>query len=175
MRRLTAAPIFAALVLTVVAANWLVQHVGFVSVGFGLTAPAGVYAAGLAFVFRDVLHELAGRWWVALAILIGAAVSYWISPTLAAASAIAFLASEAADWASYEPLRKWRWWAAVAGSNVVGLVVDSIVFLSIAFGSLQFFWGQAVGKAWMTVGALVVLTLVRRQVFPDAAADRGEA
>jgi hypothetical protein len=170
MRRVTAAAVFAALIATVIAANWLVQHVGFVSVGFGLVAPAGVYAAGLAFVFRDVLHELAGRRWVALAVLAGAAVSWLISPALAAASAIAFLASEAADWAAYEPLRRWRWWGAVTGSNVVGLCVDSVVFLAIAFGSLQFFWGQAIGKAWMTLAALAVLIVVRRRVFTEAPA-----
>jgi hypothetical protein len=35
-------------------------------------------------------------------------------------------------------------------SNTVGLLIDSWLFLTIAFGSLAFFWGQVVGKAWMT-------------------------
>jgi hypothetical protein len=33
--------------------------------------------------------------------------------------------------------------------------------LTLAFGSLQFFWGQVVGKAWMTLAAVIVLAAVR--------------
>ena len=36
----------------------------------------------------------------------------------------------------------------------VGLVVDSIVFLYLAFGSLDFLLGQVLGKAWMVLLAL---------------------
>jgi uncharacterized PurR-regulated membrane protein YhhQ (DUF165 family) len=86
--------------------------------------------------------------------------------SLALASGIAFLASELADLSVYEPLRRRGWWQAVAASNVVGLVVDSALFLWLAFGSLAFFWGQAVGKATMTVVALVVLALARLWLRP---------
>jgi len=44
---------FVAFVGSIVLANWLIRHYGFVPVGFGLTAPAGTYAAGLVFVARD--------------------------------------------------------------------------------------------------------------------------
>jgi hypothetical protein len=37
---------FAAYVASILGANWLVQHYGVVSVGFGLTATAGTFAAG---------------------------------------------------------------------------------------------------------------------------------
>jgi hypothetical protein len=156
---------FVALVATVYAANWLIEHVGVVEVGFGYQAPAAVYAAGLAFVARDLLHEWGGRWAVLAAILVGAGASYTVSPAFATASAAAFLASELVDWAVYEPLRRRRWWLAVAGSNVAGLVVDSVLFLWLAFGSLAFLPGQVIGKAWMTVAALAVLALVHRRVF----------
>jgi hypothetical protein len=43
----------------------------------------------------------------------------------------------------------------------VGAVVDSAVFLLIAFGTLTFFWGQVLGKELMIAPALVVLWLVR--------------
>lgn len=33
---------------TILAANWLIATFGLVPVGFGLMAPAGVFAAGLA-------------------------------------------------------------------------------------------------------------------------------
>ena len=146
---------------TIVAANWAIQTFGLVPVGFGLMAPAGVYFVGLAFTFRDLTHEALGRKWVIAAILVGAGLSWFISPAFALASGLAFLFSEAADLAVYEPLRHRNWLGAVALSNTVGLVVDSALFLALAFGSLQFLPGQIVGKAWMTAIAVVILWGVR--------------
>lgn len=149
---------------TVFAANWAITNVGMVPVGFGLLAPAGVYFAGLAFSLRDLTHEAIGRKAVLLAILVGAALSGWLSPQLALASAAAFLVSELADFAVYTPLRERSWLGAVALSNTVGLLIDSMLFLWLAFGSLEFLPGQVVGKAWMTALAIVVLWGARRAV-----------
>jgi len=149
-------------VATVIAANWAVATFGDVPVGFGLTAPAGVYAAGVAFTLRDLLHEWGGRWAVLAAIATGAAASAVVAPpTLVAASAVAFAASELADMAVYTPMRRRRWWAAVAASNTVGLAVDSALFLWIAFGTWALLPGQVVGKAWMTLAAVALLAVVR--------------
>jgi hypothetical protein len=61
----------------------------------------------------------------------------------------------------YSPLRaKHRAWA-VTLSNTVGAVVDSALFLWLAFGSLAFFWGQVIGKELMVAPALIVLALIR--------------
>jgi hypothetical protein len=81
-------------VATIFAANWLIQHVGIVPVGFGLSAPAGVFAAGLALTLRDIVQATLGRAAVVLAILIGAALSWLVSPSFAVASATAFLVHE---------------------------------------------------------------------------------
>ena len=51
-------------ITTVYGANWSLVKFGFVPIGFGFTAPAGVYFAGLAFSLRDLLHENGGRWWI---------------------------------------------------------------------------------------------------------------
>ena len=148
---------------TIVAANWAITRYGLVPVGFGLMAPAGVYFAGLAFTLRDLLHEAAGRIVVLLAIVAGAGLSFAVaSPRLAVASAVAFGLSELADFAVYEPLRRRRWLTAVAASNVVGLVVDSTLFLALAFGSLAFLPGQVIGKAWVTLAAVLLLAAGRR-------------
>src|SRR5215217_9103174 len=125
-------------VAVIVLANWAISQFGFVPVGFGLMAPAGVYFAGLAFTLRDLVQEQLGRTWTVVAILAGAAVSAVISTQFALASGIAFLLSELADFAVYTPLRSRNWLAAVAVSNVVGLVLDSVVFLALAFGSLAY-------------------------------------
>jgi uncharacterized PurR-regulated membrane protein YhhQ (DUF165 family) len=142
---------------TVFAANWAISHIGFVPVGFGLMAPAGVYFAGLAFTLRDLTHEALGRRAVLAAILAGAVLSAFINPLLGLASGIAFLVSELADFAVYTPLRDRHWLGAVALSNTVGLVFDSVLFLLLAFGSLAFLPGQIVGKAWMTALAVALL------------------
>lgn len=158
-------------ILTIVAANWAIVALGLVPVGFGLVAPAGVYAAGLAFTFRDLTQESLGRWATVGAILIGSGVSALVSPQFAWASGIAFLVSELADFAVYTPLRRRSWLWAVGLSNTVGLVVDSGLFLLLAFGSLEFLAGQVVGKLWMTVLAVAMLRVWRDRgdVFPGLA------
>jgi len=139
------------------AANWAIATFGLVPVGFGLVAPAGVYFAGLAFSLRDWTQEALGRGSTVGAILAGAGLSALVSPQFAAASGVAFLVSELADFAVYTPLRERALTAAVVASNVVGLVMDSALFLSLAFGSLDFLAGQVVGKGWMTLLAITVL------------------
>lgn len=149
-------------ILTIPLANWAITTFGLVPVGFGLMAPAGVYCAGLAFTLRDLTQESLGRAWTLGAIGAGALLSLAVSdPFVAAASASAFLVSEMADFAVYQPLRERRWLAAVALSNTVGLVVDSALFLWLAFGSLDFLVGQVVGKAWVTVLAVALLAAWR--------------
>ena len=151
-----------AYIATIFGANLLITHVGVVPVGFGLVAPAGVYCAGLAFTFRDLTQDTLGRAWTIGAIVIGAGLSALLSPQLALASGTAFLLSELADLVVYTPLRERHWLAAVAVSNTVGLLVDSVLFLLLAFGSLDFLPGQIVGKWWMTALAVAALWLWRR-------------
>lgn len=138
---------------SVYAANWAITTFGMVPVGFGLLAPAGVYAAGLSLALRDACHERAGARWAAGAVLVGAALSALFSPALALASGAAFLLSEFADLAVYTPIRKRSRPLAVLLSGSVGLVIDSALFLWLAFGSLDFLPGQVVGKLWITLAA----------------------
>jgi uncharacterized PurR-regulated membrane protein YhhQ (DUF165 family) len=153
----------AAYIATIFGANWAIETFGLVPVGFGLLAPAGVYFVGAAFTFRDLAHDSVGRAGIVVAILIGAGLSAIVSPQFALASGVAFLVSELADFAVYTPLRKRGWLRAVALSNAVGLVLDSVLFLWLAFGSLDFLAGQVVGKTWMTLLAIAVLWTWRWQ------------
>lgn len=146
---------------TIVAANWAIETYGIVPIGFGLMAPAGVYFVGLAFTLRDVTQRTLGKSWTIAAIIAGAGLSYLVSPQFAVASGAAFLLSELADFAVYTPLAERRWLAAVAASNVVGTIVDSALFLWLAFGSLEFISGQVVGKFYMTAAAVAVIGGVR--------------
>ena len=154
---------FLGYILTVFGANWAISTLGMVPVGFGLAAPAGVYFAGLSLTLRDFVQERLGRGWTIAAIVVGALLSALLSPQLALASGAAFLLSELADFAVYTPLRHRHWLGAVALSNTVGTIVDSALFLSLAFGSLAFLPGQVVGKTWVTAVAVLILWLWRRR------------
>ena len=159
--------------LTIPAANWMIGHVGTVClpqgpcllpVAPGLMAPSGVAMIGIALVLRDLVQRRLGVGVAAGAVLAGAAISALLAPpALVVASAVAFLLSELADLAVYTPLARRRLIAAVVASSMVGLVVDSIVFLWLAFGSLDFLLGQIVGKAWMVLLSLPFVHWLRRR------------
>lgn len=164
---------FFGFLLTVPAANWLIGHVGtvcvpngpcLVPVAPGLMAPSGVLMIGAALVLRDLVQQMLGVRWALAAIGLGVALSALLAPpALVAASAIAFGLAELADLLVYTPLRnRGRHIAAVAASGLAGAVVDSAVFLWLAFGSLDFIAGQIVGKIWFTIAAAAILFAIRR-------------
>lgn len=151
------------LLLCILAANLVTSRFGFIPVGFGLMATAGTYFAGLTFVLRDLLQDALGKKWVLGMIVVGAALSFLLAdPFIALASAVAFLLSEAADFAVYTPLRTRGYIRAAVASNVIGSFIDTVAFLSIAgFPVEEAFAGQMVGKLVMTA-AVVVLVLTFR-------------
>jgi queuosine precursor transporter len=159
--------------LTIPAANWLIGNAGtkcipngpcLIPVAPGLMAPSGVTMIGIALVLRDLVQRRLGVGVVSGAILFGAALSaVFAPPSLVIASTLAFLLSELADFAVYTPLARRRLVAAVVASSLVGLVVDSIVFLWLAFGSLDFLAGQVVGKAWMVLLSIPFVAWLRRR------------
>jgi uncharacterized PurR-regulated membrane protein YhhQ (DUF165 family) len=159
--------------LTIPAANWLIGHVGtvcapqgpcLVPVAPGLMAPSGVMMIGFALVLRDLVQRRLGVGVSAGAILVGSAISALLAPpALVIASATAFFLSELADLAVYTPLARRRLVAAVVASSLCGLVVDSIVFLWLAFGSLEFLPGQIVGKSWMVLLSIPFVAWLRRR------------
>lgn len=161
---------FLGFLATIPAANWMIGHVGacipdgpcVIQVGFGLTAPSGVLVIGLAFTLRDQVHRTLGWRWALAAVLIGSALSWLVAPAaLVLASVVAFTVAELADMAVYTPLYRRRLSAAMLLSGLVGSVLDSALFLWIAFGSLDHLAGQVVGKLEMVLGALAVLWLQR--------------
>jgi uncharacterized PurR-regulated membrane protein YhhQ (DUF165 family) len=159
--------------LTIPAANWMIGHVGTVCTPYGpclipvapnLMAPSGVAMIGIALVLRDLVQRRLGVIYSASAVVIGAVLSALIAPpSLVLASGVAFLLSEFADLAVYTPLARRRLVTAVVLSSVVGLVVDSIIFLWLAFGSLDFLAGQIVGKGWMVLLSIPFVHYLRRR------------
>lgn len=160
----------AAYITAIVAANWLTTHYGLIPMGFGLTATAGTYAAGLALLLRDVVQDVCGWRWVLAGIATGAVLTAVTSPALALASATAFLLAELLDTAVYTPLRDRGWARAALASGIVGAAVDTYAFLALAGFPItaQSVGGQLVGKAlWATaipVFAVLAVRQVRRAV-----------
>jgi hypothetical protein len=163
----------AAFAACIPAANWLIGNVGttcvpqgpcLIPVAPGVAAPSGVLMIGLALVLRDLVQRRLGVRWALAAIVGGALLSATVAPPpLVLASAVAFLLSELADFAVYTPLQRRRLLLAVAASSLVGLVVDSALFLWLAFGSLDYLAGQIVGKSWMVLLAMPAVWWVRQR------------
>jgi queuosine precursor transporter len=153
------------------AANWLIGNVGTacvadgpctIPVAPGITAPSGVLMIGLALVLRDLVQRRLGKLWALGAILAGVVMSIMVAPpALVGASAAAFAFSELADFAVYTPLQRRGLVIAVVASSLVGLTIDSLVFLWLAFGDLTFIAGQIIGKAWMVLLSIPAIAWLR--------------
>jgi hypothetical protein len=148
---------------TIVGANWAITRFGVIPVGFGYVAPAGVYFVSAALVLRDAVQYRSGK--VAALTVMAAGVTLSVavaSPALAIASGAAFACSELTDFAVFTWLAP-RWARAVLAGGMAGLVIDSVVFLSLAFGSLEFLPGQIIGKTYGVVAASAVIAWQRRR------------
>jgi uncharacterized PurR-regulated membrane protein YhhQ (DUF165 family) len=161
------------------AANWMIGHLGTTCAPDGpclvpvfpwslqggpILAPSGVSMIGVALVLRDLVQRKLGRAAAVLAIVAGAALSGALAPPpLVVASTTAFFLSELADFAVFTPLQKRGLVLAVLASSVVGLIADSVLFLWLAFGSLELLAGQILGKTWMVVLALPLVHWIRKR------------
>ncbi|MBU1335972.1 MAG: VUT family protein [Alphaproteobacteria bacterium] len=162
-----------AFVLSVPVANWMVLNVGstcfpdgpcLIPVWPGVLAPSGVALAGLSLVLRDLVQEEVGVRWAFAAVLVGAIIAALVaSPQLAVASAGAFLVAELADLLIYTAMRRRGLFVASLASSMVGLLLDSLIFVLVAFGSMDLLLGQSLGKAWMVLAATPILFLIRRR------------
>lgn len=156
----------------VAASNWLTAKYGLIG-GF---VTAGTFTAGLVLAARDAVRETAGVWASLACIAAGVAVSaFMASPALALASGAAFAVSELADTAVYEPLRRRSRTRALAWSNLIGSVVDSIVFLTLAGFPLWPAILSQVAVKWAVCVALPLLAIggaravLRNRVRPEGA------
>jgi hypothetical protein len=104
---------------------------------------------GAALVLRDLVQRAYGKAVSLGCIVVGAGISFFIAPpSLALASAGAFLFSELVDFAVYTPIARRHFALAVFVSCSAGALADSALFLWLAFGSITFILGQFVGKLY---------------------------
>lgn len=167
-RHMIAAGAFVGLLCSVYLANYLVLHVGIVTVWpTSLRAPAGVYMAGVAFLFRDTVQRLAAVRIALWAIAAGAALTWLISPRLAVASGVAFAASELVGLVVLAALGR-RLVLGIGLAQAASAAVDSLLFLWLAFHSLTFFPGQFVAKISVLALAYPVVYGWRRATEVEA-------
>lgn len=169
------AGVITAYLAAVVAANLTVSV-------FGPTASivnAFLFIA-LPLATRDYLHELWGskRWRnMGLLIVGGSALSYGASlffadsalpsevvAKIALASTAAFAVAEAFDAITYHGLkvRGWEWLERANTSNIVGAGLDSVVFVSIAFG---FSWEIAFAQFCAKVAGGFIWSMLLKQAI----------
>lgn len=126
-----------------------------IPVGPGLFATTGALPIGAAFVLRDFIQRRFGLLISACTVMMGAALAgYLAPPSLVVASGVAMLVAGFADLAVYTALSRWHFVYAVAISCVASAVVDSVVFLWLAFGSLDLVAGQSAAKVFVVLAAL---------------------
>lgn len=147
----------------VLAARWIVP------IGFGLIVPAGVFMVAPIFTLRDDIHKKYGAKTILILIFVASIISYIISVLssnqllgkITIASVVAFLVSEYADTIIFHITRKQMWMQRVIKSNLVSALLDSLIFIWIAFGFvLPLILGQYIVK--MIISVVVGLILRKR-------------
>jgi uncharacterized PurR-regulated membrane protein YhhQ (DUF165 family) len=155
---------------TIPLANWFINNIGTqfapgtphtIPVGFGYSAPSGVLLIGAALFLRDYVQQTYGYQTALTCIGIGIGLSYWVNPAVATASAVAFAISELADLTVFTAIRKQTLIGAVIVSGIIGGIIDSFIFLQIAFNSTQYWQGQVIGKTMMALIAGLMIWIHR--------------
>lgn len=134
-------PFIAAMAVVVVASNYLVQFpVNATVAGFNLAdlLTFGAFTYPVAFLVTDLTNRKFGPRSARLVVIAGFAVavllSIWLAtPRIAIASGSAFLVAQLLDVFIFDKLRRERWWKAPFISTLVGSVIDTVIFFSIAF------------------------------------------
>lgn len=118
---------------------------------------------GLTLTARDRLHDMWGdnlRRNMAALIAAGALLSWALGAgQIAVASGLAFAAAETADAVGYHWLRGRYKLLQINGSNVPAAIVDTLVFLGVAFG-MPYLWPVVLSDIVAKVGGGFVWSIV---------------
>ncbi len=156
-----------AMAAIVVASNILVQFL------FGQWLTWGAFTYPLAFLVTDLMNRVYGagpaRRVVFIGFLVGVVCSLigtqimgefgpLVTLRVAIASGTAFLCAQMLDVAIFSALRRRVWWQAPLASTLIGSVVDTTLFFSIAFSASLSWLNPSADIAWANA-ALPVLGL----------------
>ena len=160
-------PAIGAMVSVVALSNFLVQfpvrlQIGDVQLADLLTW--GAFSYPLAFLVSDLTNRNFGPAGARVVAVSGFAIavlfSFWLAtPRIAVASGTAFLMAQLLDISIFDFLRRAAWWRAPLVSSLIGSVLDTILFFSLAFAAPFAFLGSVdsfVGEPAPLMGVLVV-------------------
>jgi uncharacterized PurR-regulated membrane protein YhhQ (DUF165 family) len=130
-------PFVAAMAAVVVASNFLVQF-PFAHFGLQDLLTWGAFTYPLAFLVNDLTNRRYGpsaaRKVVYVGFAIAVVLSIWFAtPRIAVASGAAFLIAQLLDVFVFDRLREKLWWIAPLAGSVLGSIIDTVLFFSIAF------------------------------------------
>ena len=105
----------------------------------------GAFSYPVAFLVTDLVNRRAGARAAMRVVLAGFALGVALSfaagdARIALASGSAFLAAQSLDVRVFDALRARRWWLAPGASSLVGSVLDTALFFSIAFAGTGLPW-----------------------------------
>jgi uncharacterized PurR-regulated membrane protein YhhQ (DUF165 family) len=148
----------------IVLVNWAFTIVPLVKLPDGTMWPPVALIVGFVFVARDFAQREIGHY-VLAAMAVGVAISYFMNPQVAMASAAAFLISELADWAVYSFTRR-PLSQRILFSSILGTPIDTVVLhTKIGFFSVT---RAGVMTASQHIGAFIVWWLIRRREMTGA-------
>ena len=143
------APFILLMAIVVASSNYLVQfpvqaRVGPLDLADILTWGAFTYP--VAFLVTDLTNRRFGvgpaRLVVACGFVFAVAVSMGLStPRIAIASGTAYLVGQLLDVTVFNRLRRLKWWKAPLTASLVGSVLDTVIFFSVAFAPAFSFVG----------------------------------
>ena len=163
-----------AMAAVVLASNILVQF----AINDWLTW--GAFSYPVAYLVSDLVNRRFGPGlarrvaWLGFAVAVAASLA--LAPArIAAASGLAFIASQLLDIGIFDRLRRGTWWRAPLVATVIAAVLDSVVFWGIAFAGTEGPWitwalGDLAVK--LAVGVFMLLPfrlLIGRQALQPAA------
>jgi uncharacterized PurR-regulated membrane protein YhhQ (DUF165 family) len=166
----------AAMVVVVTASNILVQFPVAAELGplhLGDILTWGAFTYPFAFLVSDLTNRLDGPRRARTVVLVGFAVgiclsAYLSTPRIAIASGTAFLIGQLLDIAVFSRLRNRFWVVPPLSASLLGSVIDTALFFTIAFapafGMIDVWFGRPDGSLgmsapWLGLGAEVPLWL----------------
>ncbi|MEL6437554.1 MAG: queuosine precursor transporter [Pseudomonadota bacterium] len=144
-------PYILAMAIVVIASNYLVQFpVGYSFGSFNLADlfTYGAFTYPIAFLVTDLTNRRFGAQSARTVVFAGFVLAvilsiYLANPRIAIASGTAFLLAQLLDVAVFDVFRDNRWWKAPLISSVVGSLLDTVLFFTIAFSGAFAFAGYS--------------------------------
>lgn len=161
-----------AMAVLIVASNYLVQFP--IELGASLGAPLLITWAAFTYPATFLVTDLANRRYgpqvarhvIYLGFALGVALSAWFAtPRIALASGTAFLVAQLLDVTVFNYLRRQIWWQAPLFASLLGSVVDTGVFFSLAFAGTPVPWDALAASDLVVKLAYAVFALIPYRVY----------